>query len=259
MNSPADNIGHNVPRIKALVKRNLVGKYKSSYLGFIWQFITPIVMILLYYVVFTELRVNHIENFWVFISVAVIGFNFMQTNLAPSGGFIVSNASMVKKIKFPREIIVLSNVLSSFIVYLISFAVLLIALIITRWSFDAIPFVIGIIVMILQFFFVYGLALIISSICVYYRDVQHLLNAISIAMFWITPIFYETSSLTGSLQWIVRLNPFSYYIESLRSAFFYSVIPECGYVVPCIVLSLSLLFIGYVVFYKLQKRFAELL
>jgi ABC-2 type transport system permease protein len=243
----------------ALVRRNLLGKYKNSFLGFGWQFITPLVMIILYYVVFTELRMNNKEDYWVFISVAVLAFNYMQSNFAPSGSYIISNANYVKKNSFPRELLVLSNVVSTFIVYLISLAVLIVSLLIIGWSFSIESICTIVVVLILQLFFVYGISLAISSICVFIRDVQHLLNSITIAMFWITPIFYELATTTGLLRAIVMINPFTYFVECMRSGIYYGSFPELWLLLSATILAASTFAIGSILFDKLKSDFVELL
>ena len=95
--------------IRSLVGKNLFGYYKNSALGFVWHFVMPTVMMIVYYVVFTEIRTVPIPNFWIFMASALFPFTFMLSNLSGGAGSVVANAAMIKKMYFPKEILVFSN------------------------------------------------------------------------------------------------------------------------------------------------------
>ena len=174
--------------LKSLVVRNLVGRYKNSLLGFAWDFVTPAIMMFVYYVVFTQIRSSDIPDFWIFVSSALFPFNFMISNLTVGSGCIVSNASMIKKIYFPREIIVLSQVISSLVILIIGYAIVFFAIVVSGHNLDWVVLFFPI-VLFLMFMFTVGFTLLFSSITVYIRDVQYLLSSLSMVFFFMTPMY----------------------------------------------------------------------
>ena len=110
---------------------------------------------------------------------------------------------------------------------------------------------------ILTIMFTIGYVYILSSITVYFRDLQHIIDAFSRIFFWITPIFYYTDSLTGTLNKLIWINPFTYFIELYHSLFYYSTLPSISLWVCCLFLAIGFLLIGHIIFHRYCNYFAE--
>jgi len=238
-----------------LVQRNLVGKYKNSVLGFGWNFILPILLIVIYYIVFTELRTSNLDNLWLYLATGIFPLNFMITNLNVGCSCIVGNSNIVKKMYFPRELLVLSQIISSFIILLIGVAIVILLSIPTCEINLSILMLIP--ALIVSFIFVAGFVFIISSLVVYVRDLQFAIGTLSIIFYFITPIYFEINQTTGVLSETILLNPFTYFIELFHQSLFYYNIPNYDCLLIASVISIVTLLIGYYTFKKLEGGFAE--
>lgn len=243
----------------SLVKKNLTGKYKNSTLGFLWNFLTPLITILILYIVFENFMGRGIPHFWAFLSVGMISFQFMNENLIGGASNITSNGGMVQKMYFPREILSLSQVTYTFIVFLISYTIFVLLMAVTGIlklnGFLALP-----IILLSMFMFSMGTIMLTSSISVYSRDFQYLITAFARILFWVTPIFYEVESRAGTgglLYTIIWLNPLTYYVEGLRDITYRGVLPSTEILLSCIIISIVMFIMGALVFNKLKDGFAE--
>ena len=243
--------------LKSLVVKNLFGRYKNSFLGFAWHFIMPIVMMVVYYIVFTTIRSGNLPNYWVFLASGIFPFNFMLSNLIGGSSSIINNGSMIKKMYFPREIIVYSQVVSSFIVLLIGYSIVLSVVIISGYDCNILSLLFLPIIMITMLFFVTGYSLIFSALSVYVRDIQYILSSLSMVFYFMTPMYFMADTLTGVLSSIVWLNPFTYFIESFHAIVYMGELPETSIIIMCLVLSVVPFVLGHLIFIKLKRGFAE--
>ena len=243
--------------LRSLIHKELFGHYRNSILGFGWHFVMPMILMVIYYVVFTAVRQNSMPDFWVFIASALFPFNFMMTNLTGGAGTIVSASGMIKKMYFPREIIVLSKIISSFIIMLMGYGVILCIVAISGYPLELAPLLILPAILLLMGLFVTGYCLFFSSITVYIRDVQYILSSISIAFFFGTPMYFTADSVSGLFGTIIWFNPFTYYVEAYHQLIYYGTIPELEIIAICTLLPAISLIVGYSVFNKLKRGFAE--
>lgn len=244
--------------LRSLVAKNLYGKYRNSFLGFAWNFITPIVLMILYYIIFTEIRTDtSIENRWAFLSTAIFLFTFLTHCITGGTSAFTGNAGMIKKIYFPKEILVLANAISSMIVCLIGYAIVLITLIVTSYPIDWACVLLLMPLLALAFMFGIGCIFFLSSIAVFIRDIQYALGSIGIALFVMTPMRYMASEATGILSVLIWYNPLTYYVEFVHDILYFGQMPSMFYSIICTVLAIAMLIIGYAVFRKLRHGFIK--
>lgn len=244
--------------LRSLVAKNLYGKYRNSFLGFAWNFITPLVYLILYYIIFTEIRTGtSIENRWVFISTAIFLFTFLTHCITGGTRVFTGNAGMIKKMYFPKEILVLANAISSMIVCLIGYAIVLIALVVTSYHLDWTCVLLLVPLLVLAFVFGIGCIFFLSSIAVYVRDIQYALGSIGIALFIMTPMRYMASEASGIQSVLIWYNPLTYYVEFVHDILYFSQMPSMLYAIMCTVLAFTMLIIGYAVFRKLRHGFVK--
>lgn len=241
----------------ALVRRNLEGRYKSSYLGFTWHFITPFILIVIYHVVFTGIRGNQIDSFWVYLGSGLFPFTFMNANLISGSNCLVANSDYIKKMYFPREIVPLAQVTSMFIIMLFGYLVVLVLTFVLGYDLDLVALLVLPAIFILNFIFVLGMVLSMSTVVVYVRDIQHLLSSMAMIFFFTTPIFYLSSETTGMLSTLIWINPFTYFVEAYHSIVYYGSIPAIGLLAACVLLSVIILLVGIVTFRHYKKGFVE--
>ena len=102
-----------------------------------------------------------------------------------------------------------------------------------------------------------AISFIVSSVCVYVRDLQHFIGIFLQLLFYATPIVYSPGQIPESFQWIIKFNPMTYVINGFRDIFYYKQMPDFKSLLIVLVISIALCFVGYFIFHKLQKKFAE--
>ncbi len=243
--------------LRSLITKDLFGNYKNSFLGFGWHFMMPALMMAVYYVVFNNSPLISMPDFWIYLSCALFPFNFMISNLTGSTGIIVDNSGIIKKMFFPREILVIARVISSFIVLLMGYTIVLLLIVLSGHNVSITSLLFTIMGLILIAIFVLGYSFILSSITVYVRDVKHIFQSISVAFFFITPMYFTIDSMDNFFATIIWLNPFTYFIELFHQCIYYNVTPTMEIIAPCIIMSILTITIGFIIFRRLKKGFAE--
>ncbi len=244
--------------LKTNVKKDIRGKYKGSFLGVLWSFINPLLMVTVYAIVFPYILRSTEDNFLIFLIVAIIPWNFFTTVVGQGTPSIVGNQNIIKKVYFPRIIIPISAVTSGlvnfFISCLIIFAFLIGSGVGLTWYLIFIP-----VIALIQYIFCLGLVLILSAIDVYIRDTEYIVNFVIMLAFYATPILYNLSQFDfpKSIQLVLTLNPMTHIINGFRDVMYYQQMPDWGALGIVAVGSTILLIVGYFVFQKLQKGFAE--
>lgn len=243
--------------LRSLISKNLFGRYKNSILGFAWHFAMPLMMLAVYYTVFTSIRTSDMPYFWVFLASGLFPFNFMISNLTGGASAVTGNAGMVKKMYFPREILVLAHVFSSFTIMVLGYTAIL--LVVTASGFPLNPKTLLLlpIILVLSGAFVTGYVFLFSALNVYLRDVQYILSSLSMLFFFMTPMYFTINSISGALNKIILFNPFTYFIEAYHNLVYSGTVPEFYILAMCILLPIVSLTIGWLVFRRLRCGFAE--
>jgi ABC-2 type transport system permease protein len=173
-----------------LVRKEIKVKYKNSVLGFVWSMLNPALTLAVFYVLFTYFLPNGIPLFVIYMFSAMLVWNFFQTALLGGTTTVVANAAIVKKVAFPREILVLSSV-GAALVYLFYQSIVMVGFMVAFHHAPAwgelwllVPALAALIV------FVSALAIFLSAVNVYLRDTQHLVEVLLVAWFWANPVVY---------------------------------------------------------------------
>ena len=242
--------------LKSNVRKEIRGKYKGSFLGVLWSFVNPLLMTLVYAIVFPFLLKNSQDHYTTFIVMAILPWNWFTTSIAQGTNTILVNGGIIKKVYFPRAILPISIVVSGLVNFLISCLIIGIFLIVSGIGFS-INIVFLPIIILLQFMLQLGIILITSSIDVYVRDAEYIINFFISLLFYATPVLYSLDMFPAKFKFFLQLNPMATLISSYRDIFYYQTAPNfmlLGYV---FVLSAFILFLGIKIFNKLEKGFAE--
>ena len=242
--------------IKTSVKKDIGGKYKKSFLGVLWSFINPLLQIAVYAIIFPLIIKNNIPNYTVFMVCGLIPWNYFATVINRASFTMIENGNIIKKVYFPREILPLSVVTSETVNFIISTLIIIgftlgYGMGIT-WHILLYPLVV-----IVEYILLLGIALIVSSVTVYFRDLQHFIGVLLQLLFYATPIVYSMNSIPDGFKWILTWNPMSYIIEAFRDIFYNQTMPNLRLLGLIFLLAITLCVIGYLIFNKLQKKFAE--
>lgn len=241
--------------LKHLVMRDLKLKYRRSVLGYLWSVLDPLLSMTVMTVVFSSMFKRNIDNYPVYLFSGQLLFNYMKTSTTQAMNSIVSNGTLIKKTYVPKYIFTISRVVSSLIDLLFNMAALLIVMLVTGASFHWCNLLFPV-VLVQLFVFCLGLGLFLAQANVFFRDVQHIYTAVTMAWMYMTPIFYPIESLPGTVQFVVRwLNPMYYYVKQFRDVVYFGVLPQWEYVLLGSVAALLMLVFGTGMFFKNQDRF----
>ncbi len=243
--------------IFSLVKRDLKGRYKGSALGFLWTFLNPLFQLAVYTMVFSTIMRSGIEDYYLFLFVALIPWIFFSTSLTGGAGCVMTQQDMVKKIYFPREVLPISYVTSQFVNMLLSFIVIFAVLIISQYTLNPVAILCLPIIMVVEFILALGFTMIMSAITVYIRDAEYILGIIAMAWQFLTPIMYSLDQVPENIRWIFALNPMMYIITAYRDILYYGVVPKLETLISAVFIGIVLLSIGWITFHRLQKHFVE--
>ena len=242
--------------LKTSVRKEVRGKYKNSFLGVLWSFLYPLLQIGVYAIVFPIIMKNNETNYTVFLCCALIPWNFFSTAINRSSFTMVENGNILKKVFFPREILPISVVTSEAVNFIISTVIIL--GFVLGYGLGLTKFVLFYpLILLVQYILLIGISLILSSLVVYIRDLQHFIGIFLQLMFYATPIAYNAKVIPQNYQWIMKLNPMSYIITGYRDIFYYQQMPDVQGLLVLLGIGLVLCVIGYLIFSKLQKGFAE--
>jgi len=243
--------------IVSLVHRDLKGRYEGSVLGFAWTFINPLLQLIVYTMVFSVIMRNGIEDYYLFLFVALIPWIFFSTCVGGGCNSILGQGDMVKKIYFPREVLPIAYVTSQFVNMLLSFIVVFIVLIFSGKGINLLAVAYLPIVMVVEYILALGMTLLFSSLTVYFRDMANILGIITMAWQFLTPVMYSIDMVPKKVMWVFYLNPMSSVINAYRQILYYKEVPHIQTLFTATVMGIILLAVGEIVFTRLQKGFAD--
>lgn len=231
-------------------------RYKGSVLGVIWALLNPLFLLIIYGFVFSLIMRVQIENYFLFLFTGLLPWVFFRSSILTSANSVVGNASLVKKVYFPREILPITSVLSNLVNFLISLLVLFPALFIFGDGISVYVLLLPIIICI-QVTLTIGLSLFFSAITVYLRDVRLILEVSMMALFYLTPIIYQVDMVPERFRSLMNINPLKPIIEAYQDILFYQIAPDYSNLVVVFLVSLMLLVVSFNIFNKLNRYFAE--
>ena len=242
--------------LKSNVSKEIRGKYKGSFLGVLWSFVNPLLMTLVYAIVFPFILRSTQPHYVTFVVIGVLPWTWFTNVISQGTNTIVVNGGIIKKVYFPREILPISIVTSGLINFLISCIIIAIFLICSGIGFSFYILLLPLIVLI-QYILMLGLIFITSAIDVYVRDAVYIIAFLVSMLFYATPILYSSDLFPAKFSWILNLNPLTTIINSYRDIFYYQTMPNLKALGIVFLVSVLILIMGYKIFGKLKKGFAE--
>lgn len=242
--------------LRNLVAKELRARYKGSVLGFLWTFFNPLLMLVVYSIVFSFVMRVQIENYAMFVFVALLPWNYLSVSVLQGAATLVQNGALIKKIYFPREVLPLSVVLANLVNYLLSLLILIPALLAFKIKLTAALLAFPA-VLLVETMLVTSLAFCVSVANVYFRDLEHIVGILMTVWFFLTPVLYPVDIIPSDVKPFFGLNPATPLMEAYRSIFFYGHWPDwasLGYLAAGLVVLLTL---SLVFFNRLQRNIAE--
>ena len=242
--------------LKTSISKDIRGKYKNSILGIIWSFLNPLLQIAVYAIVFPLIMKSDLPNYTVFLCCGLIPWNFFSSAISRTSFTMIENGNIIKKVFFPRQILPISVVTSEAVNFIISTVIILAFVLI--YGMGITQFLIFYpLVLLVQYLLLIGISFIVSSVTVFFRDLQHFIGIALQLLFYATPIVYASNTIPENFQWILKFNPMTYVINGYRDIFYYQQAPDLVSLLIVLGIIIALCVGGYMIFNKLQRRFAE--
>jgi ABC-type polysaccharide/polyol phosphate export permease len=246
-----------------LFRRDLQTRYKGSVLGVAWSLVNPLVLMGIYVLVFSTLwKVAKIDHYALYLLAGLTVWLFFSSSVTSASRSLVASAPLVRKVRFPRQLVPLSVVATLLVTSAAMLAVLIVAyLIVIPGTRDTLWLSIPLSLLVIAF--VAGVSLAVACANVVFRDVEHLVSAVLLPWFFLTPILYRLEDLPGGFQrydWVITIlrwvNPLTPVIAAVREPLFYGHLPHVwDFVYLCAAAAIAL-GLGAWVFRRVDDRIA---
>jgi lipopolysaccharide transport system permease protein len=248
--------------IHSLVVRDLKARYRGSVLGFFWSFVNPLLLLLIYTFVFTVvlpgIHPRALEPYALFMFCGILPWTWFSSSLLESSGVLISGGNLIKKVLFPAEVLPIVTVLANMVHFFFGLPILAVFLIYYRIPLNAAELVWFPLVVLTQLLLTLGLALIVSSLTVHFRDLKDLLQNLLTFWFFATPIIYPMTMAPGVGKTLLNLNPFTHLAISYQEILFYDgPFGHWKWLLALLVGSAGLFLVGFFLFDRLRDSLAE--
>ena len=248
--------------IASLVARELKARYRGSVLGFFWSFVNPLLLLLIYTVVFTVVLPGvhppELEPYALFMFCGILPWTWFSASLLESSNVLVAGGNLIKKVLFPAEVLPIVTVLAGLVHFCLGLPILAAFLIYYRVPVTPTDLLWFPAIVATQLELTLGLALLVSALTVHFRDVRDLLANLLTLWFFATPIIYPMTQAPQQVRRLLSLNPFTHLAIAYQDVLFTPgpfahgarlLAVAAGSFVVCL--------FGYFVFDRLRDTFAE--
>ncbi|WP_292812694.1 ABC transporter permease [Methanobrevibacter sp.] len=236
-----------------IIKKNFSSKYKDSVLGIFWTILSPLLMLMLFTIIFSTIFGRNIGNYPIYFLCGWCTFHFFTSAVGISMTSLKSNKNILQRTPTPKYIFVLGAIISELLNFIIMLMILGIVMVVTHSPFYLPTIFFSIFPIICLFIMLLGLGLMLSIACVYYSDIQHLWTVVSMMLMYASAIFYPMDIIPEPYHQYFILNPLFWVIDQFRCFVYYGNPPQLVYMINLFLLSLIILTIGIIVFKKYEK------
>jgi ABC-type polysaccharide/polyol phosphate export permease len=250
-----------------LVLRDLKTRYRGSVLGVAWSFLQPLAMMIVMTFAFNVINRgdSDIEHYNVFILCGLLAWNFFSAAVTGATGSVVANSALVKKVYFPRLVLPLSVVASSLVNFLFALPVWVVVAAVSghplQWTLLLLP-----VVIVIQVVFSVGVSFVLATLNVFYRDTQFIVELGMLALFFLTPIWYDIGDAQRPIVfgqrvdlalWVRRLNPMASLVNIYQDLMYHGRVTDFDFWLRTSLTAAIVLVVGYLIFRHFSPRFGE--
>jgi lipopolysaccharide transport system permease protein len=245
--------------VVALTTKEIKARYKRTYLGYVWSLLNPLVYAVTYWIAFKAILNVQIEGYFAFLMAGLFPWQWLSNSLTSAPNAFIANAPLIKKISFPRYLVVASSVATEGVHFLLCLPLLALLAVLSGRGTVSLEWLWGApLLVLIQGVAIYGFALAVASLNVFFRDLERLLGLAMTVLFYITPVIYEPKMVPPVLQPLIAFNPFTYIIVAWREILLNGTM-NWRAVGMAALIALVAAVIGQLVFRRLQWKFAEAL
>lgn len=242
----------------ALTLKEIKIRYKNSYLGYFWSLANPFMLAMIFYFAFQMVAKVPVENYALFLMSGLFVWQWMVNTLTVGSMLFVGNAGLIKKVNFPRNLLGFALVFSESFNFIFSIPVIAAFM----WYYNVFPslaWLWGIpVLFLITAIFLYGIALLIGTLNLFFRDLERLVGLMMTFLLYLTPVLYTVALMPEKLQWLLYVNPFASFVIVWRDMFLSGIL-NIEFFAIAAVYSFVALALGSFVYHKLKYKFAELI
>ena len=239
--------------LRQLIKRDFTSKYKESVLGIVWSFLNPLLIMIVFTVIFSVFFARQIHNFAVYFLTGKILYDFFVNGTNGSMRSIRGNRHILKKIYVPRYMFAIGTICYEFINFLISLIILFVVMIATGEHFQLMMFA-SIIPLIFLFIMTVGVGLILAVLNTYFSDISHFYNVFTLILMYASAIFFPMEIVPANIQIILTLNPLYVAIFCVRDSLLYGIFPDILSLLYLGIVSIMFFAVGFLLFRIHEKK-----
>ncbi len=253
----ADKLEYYKDLLIELTKKEIKVRYKNSYLGYFWSIANPLFLALIYFFVFKVVTKIQMQNYTLFLISGLFIWQWINNSIMIGSNLYISNASLIKKVNFPRNFLVVALTLSEGFNFLLSIPVIIFFMLVYNQT-PSLNWIIYIpILLVVSFLFIYSLSLLIATINLFFRDMERLIGLFLTFVFYLTPIIYPASMIPSKYKILLYLDPFASIVICWQELFLHSTLSLKFLALAIFYSTIFLLFATYV-YNRLKVKFAEL-
>lgn len=238
----------------ALFKNIIITKYNRTFLGVLWSFLNPLLSLAVLGIVFSRVFRFAVDDYILYLLSGIVPWNMVAQMVTGSTSVFLANSGLMKKIALPKYTYLLAFCCVAFFEALLSLVAMIVIVVLLGYAvsfhvFLAIP------AFLLLFIFCYGLCLALSTLTCYFIDLTNITNVIMQIAFFLVPVIYPMSMIEGGrLEYILKVNPFYWYIDLFRSSIYHHSMYNIEALLITLLCSALSLLIGLKIYYKLEKQ-----
>lgn len=242
--------------VSELVLRDMRVRYKRSVLGFAWSLINPLLQLTVVGFVFSKVLPLQIPNYALFLLIGLLAWNWFQTSLHAVTGSIVDNRELIRQPGFPTSMLPVVTITTNLVHFVLALPILIVMILLSGHGLSPVALFLPVVIL-LQFLLTLALGYLLATLHVSLRDTQYLVGVALLLGFYITPIFYDPSSIPARYQLIFQLNPMLQIIEAYRSLLIDQQLPALLPLALLALFSIALLWFTHRLFVRTSYYFVE--
>ncbi|MFH5181193.1 ABC transporter permease [Paenibacillus sp. TAB 01] len=249
--------------LRDLTIKDFKSKYASSHLGILWNVLMPICYILIYTLIFSKLMMARLPqmtgtfDYSIYLSSGILAWTIFNNSLTRLQNVFIENSNIVKKVYFPKVILLLAIICSSLIELFINYVLLFIVLLVIGHPISLSYILVFPLLILLQSFALgIGLALCVTTI--YFRDLSQIFSIILPLWFWFTPIVYVKDIIPAEYQFLIEWNPLYYFMNIFQDIVFNKTLLFSEFTVPLLITVFTII-IGTLFYRKLAREVSDLI